>query len=35
VGLAPYVFGELVDDAAHESQFRFAHCGFKGSGLAL
>jgi hypothetical protein len=27
--------GELVDDAAHESQFRLAHCGFKGSGLAL
>jgi len=35
VGLAPYVIGELVDDAAHESQFRLAHCGFKGSDLTL
>jgi hypothetical protein len=35
VGLTSHVFGELVDDAAHESQFRLAHCGFKGSGLAL
>jgi hypothetical protein len=34
VGLTSHVFGELVDDAAHESQFRLAHRGFKGSGLA-
>jgi hypothetical protein len=35
VGLTSHVFGKLVDDAAHESQFRLAHCGFKGSGLTL
>ncbi len=35
MGLTSHVFGKLVDDAAHESQFRLAHCGFKGSGLAL
>jgi hypothetical protein len=35
VGLAPHVFCELVDDAAHENQFRLANRGFKGPGIAL